>query len=181
MKPTLYDEKLAEPPPADRLRAMISALASGAAIDAALRTEIIDALKRHEVRQANDRLRKRGRGIEHQRWFAAEITKQLLDSGAARSVKAAAYAAAESSRWMKGQDPRTVTSNEVAAITRDYQKLAKSPDGYISTNDGGKFTVALISPLWLADAAARLEGIADPGISNADAHGVIALLFDPIK
>jgi hypothetical protein len=82
---SLYDEELEQPPPADRLRAMIKALASGTEIDAAMRTEIIDALKRHEVRRANDKSRStKGRSIEQPTWFAAAIVKELIDQRGAK-------------------------------------------------------------------------------------------------
>jgi ABC-type proline/glycine betaine transport system substrate-binding protein len=178
----LYDAKYEEPPAAARLRVMIKALASGAAIDADLRTEIIDALKRHEVRRANDKARSaKGREIEYGTWYAATIAKELIDHHGAKTVKDAIGAAAESLKWQTGLDPKSVTTKEHGAITRAYQKLNKSVDGYIATGGrgGGKFTVALITPAWMEDAAARLNGKPGSGATPVDAHGVIAILSDP--
>lgn len=177
----LYDESLEEPPAADRLRAMINMLASGAEIDAAMRREIIDALKRHEIRRANDALRnKRGRSIDHATWFAAFIAKELRDKHGAKSVKAAVAAAAESVKWQRGLNPRAVTLAECSVITRAMQKLNKSEDGFIETKDGGKFKVALVTSAWIDDAAARLAGQDRTMATPDQAHGAIAILTDPI-
>lgn len=156
MTAALYDKALEEPPPADRLRAMITALASGAEIDASLRAELIDALKRHVVRRRNDKLRARGRRIGFSTWLAARIAKELIDRRGAKTVKAAATAAAESVKWGSGLDPKSVTPEEVANVTRKYEKLNESVDGFIKVKNG-KFGMALISPAWIDDAAARLS------------------------
>lgn len=179
----LYDTKYEESPPADRLRAMINALASGAEIDADLRKELIDALKRHEVRRANDITRsQRARPIAYSTWYAATIAKELIDHYGA-TVKAAVWAAAESVKWQMGLNPKSVTTKEHATIMRHYQKLNKSIDGCIETKGkgGGKFKVALITPAWIEDAAARLNGKPGSGASPAGACGAIAVLSDPIK
>jgi hypothetical protein len=181
---TLYDTKYEEPPEAERLRAMISALASGAEIDADLRKEIIDALKRHEIRRENDKARaSRGREVEYGTWYAATIAKELIDHHGAPTVQAAVWAAAESQKWQTGLDPTSVTIQEHGAITRAYQKLNNSADGYIATDGrgGGKFKVALITPAWIEDAVARLNGKPGTGATPVDAHGVIAKLTDPIQ
>lgn len=180
----LYDEKLEEAPSADRIRAMIEALASGAEIDTAMRTEIIDALKRHEVRRANDELRrKKGRSIEQSTWFAAAIAKELIDHRGARPGVAFS-AAAKSVKWQSGLDPKSVTKQDGAKIKRAYEKLNASEDGYIGLSDGSKFKVCLISDAWLEDAAARLEGRGNIGSGAAldgSAHGLIVTLTDPIE
>lgn len=177
----LYDEALEEPPPADRLRAMINVLASGAEIEPAMRAEIIDALKRHEVRRANDALRKKkGVSIKHSIWFAAFIAKELLDNHNAKTAKAAVFAAVESVKWQMGLDPRGATTKEHATITRTMQKLSKSVDGFIETAGGGKFKVMQVSPAWIDDAVARLARADRTGAIPDQAHGVIAILTDPI-
>lgn len=177
----LYDEQLEQPPRADRLRAMINALAGGAEIDDAMRRELIDALKRHEVRLANDATRsKRGREIEYYTWFAAAITRELIDRFEAASVYDAANAATKSARWERGLDPERVTVADVDAVMRAYQKLNKSPDGYIALPSGEKFTVALIMPEWIEDAVARLNNIDRSVASSGNSLGVIAKLINPI-
>lgn len=180
----LYNESLEQPPTADRLRAMINALANGSEIDSSLRAEIIDALKRHEIRRANDDLRRtKGRGIEQPIWFAAAIAKELIEHRGAKP-KAAFIAAAKSAWWQQGIDPASTTDAVFERVERAYQKLNASKDGYIELSDGSKFAVALISDAWMEDAAARLVGRADIGSGAAldgSAHGVIAKLIDPIK
>lgn len=171
-----YNERYEQPPAADRLRAMISALASGAELDAAMRTEIIDALKRHETRRMNDVKRhKRGIDIKYSVWFAAFIAKELIDNHNAKTVKAAVAAAAESVKWQMGLDPRSVTLQERATITRSLQKLNKSGDGFIETKDG-KFTVSQVTPAWIEDAVARLVRVDRSAARPDQAHGVIAIL-----
>lgn len=151
----LYDESLEEPPPADRLRAMINILASGAELDAAMRKELIDALKRHEVRRENDRLRSMpGAGIAHSTWTAATIAKKLVNHHGA-NVKAGCWAAAESIKWLDGLDPKSVTENEYKKIRRAYDKLNASVDGFIETKEG-KFKNVLISDALINYAATRL-------------------------
>jgi len=180
----LYDESLEQPPAADRLRAMINALANGLEIDASLRAEIIDALKRHEIRRANDeRRRKKGRDIERPIWFAAAIAKELIGRHRA-NPKAAFIAAAKSAWWQQGIDPASTTDAVFDRVERAYQKLNASKDGYINLSDGSKFKVAFISEAWLEDAAARLVGRADIGSGAAldgSAHGIIVELTDPIE
>lgn len=154
MAHTLYDEALEQPPEADRLRAMIRALASGDELGQDMRTEIINALKRHEVRRENDKLRAmRGRSIEHGVWFAATIAKHLVDHCNA-PVKVAVITAIESFSEQQGLDPLF----DASKVTRAYQKLNKSPDGFIATADGGKFCVSQITQPWLDDAVKRLAG-----------------------
>lgn len=182
-KPVLYDTDLEQPPSANRLRAMIDALSSGAEIDASLRAEIIEALKRHEVRRANDKLRHaRGIGIAYSTWFAAAIAKELIDRRGATPVKAAITAAAKSAKYMRGQDPKSITAQDFAAVKKAYEKLNKSADGYISTRGGGKFGIVNISDAWLNDAAARLAGDANigSGAPPSSMGGIIVLLTDPI-
>lgn len=178
---SLFDEHLEQPPAADRLRAMISALASGAELDAAMRTEIIAALKRHEVRRANDALRhKKGVSIKYSVWFAAFIAKKLIENYNAKTVKAAVAAAAESLKWQMGLDSGSVTIQERAAITKSMQKLNKSIDGFIETTGGGKFKVVEVTQAWIDDAVARLRRVDRTGATPDQAHGVIAILTDPI-
>jgi len=162
----LYDESLEEPPPADRLRAMIRALASGAEIDAAMRTEIIDALKRHEVRRENDRLRStRGGGIAHSTLYAATIAKELVDHHGAPEVAVAIRAAEQSVRWQMGLKIRGSTdAADEASIRRAYEKINKSADGYLPMKNG-KFKVINITGAWIDDAVARLKGKAVTGAS----------------
>lgn len=160
----LYDEKLEEPPPADRLRAMIRALASGIEIDAVMRTEIIDALKRHEVRRSNDRVRStRGNGIAHTTLYAAVIAKELVDHHGA-PVGVAIRAAEESVRWQMGFEPRrgAIDVADEAKIRRTYEKINKSVDGYLPMK-GGKFKVTNVTGAWIEDAVARLTGNAATG------------------
>lgn len=179
---TLYDTKYEEPPEAERLRAMINALASGAEIDADLRKEIIDALKRHEVRWATHNMRRtKGNDIAYGTWFAATIAKELIDHHGATTVKAAVWAAAESLKWQTGLDPKSVTIQEHGKIKKAYEKLNNSADGYIATKSkgGGKFIVAQITPAWIEDAVARLNGKPGTGATPVDAHGVIAILSSP--
>lgn len=172
----LYDKSLEEPPPADRLRAMIAALADGAKINAAMRTEIIDALKRHEVRRANDKLRsKRGRSIAST-WEAAAIAKELIDKRGASSRKAF-IAAAKSLRWHSGFDPASVTKKDEANVKKHYEKLNASADGFIELSDGSSFSVS-INDAWLEDAAARLKGSSNIGSGAAldgSAHSIIVI------
>lgn len=178
----LYDEKLVEAPPANRLRAMIRALASGAEIDAAMRIELIDALKRHEVRRDNDRLRStRGAGIAYSTLYAATITKELVDHHHA-PVGVAIRAAEESVRWQMGLKPRRVAIDaaDEAKIRRTYEKINKSADGFLPMKNG-KFKVVSITDLWIDDAVARLKGKAGTGASPEGATGVIALLTNPIE
>lgn len=182
-KPVLYDTALEQPPSADRLRAMIDALSSGAEIGTLLRAEIIDSLKRHEVRRANDKRRHtRGIGIAYSTWFAAAIAKELINRRGAASVKVAITAAAKSAKYKQGEDPKSITAQYCAAVTRAYEKLNNSVDGYISTRGGCKFGVCNISDAWLNDAAARLSGDANigSGAPPSSMGGVIVLLTDPI-
>lgn len=178
----LYDESLEVPPPADRLRAMINILASGAEIDAAMRTELIDALKRHEVRRENDRLRStRGNGIAHATLYAATIAKELVDHHGA-PVGVAIRAAEESVRWQMGLKPRRVAIDpaDEAKIRRTYDKINKSVDGYLPMKNG-KFKVVSVTDLWIDDAVARLKGKAGSGASPAGATGVVVMLTNPAK
>lgn len=178
----LYDENLEQPPPKDRLRAMINVLASGAEIDADMRKELIDALKRHEARRENGRLRStRGNGIAHSTLYAATIAKELIDHHGAPEVGVAIRAAEESVRWQMGLKIRgAIDAADEAKIRRTYEKINKSADGYLPMKNG-KFKVASITDAWIDDAVARLKGRAGTGASPEGANGIIVMLSNPYQ
>jgi len=173
----LYDD---HPPSIDRLKVMIDALAAGGDLNVSLRSEIIDALKKHWARHDNERIKAKGRPIDVDAWLAASITKQLLEISGG-SLKGCARAAAESVAWKNGIEPSKVTAQDVLAVERNYNKLIKAEDGFIFQANGNKFCVAFISPTLLQAAEALLNRQSLVGLSPLEAGGAIARLYDPIK
>ena len=150
---TLYDETLEQPPPADRLRAMIGALADGAEIDAAMRTEIIDALKRHEIRRRNDELRATNhRPVAFHTFNAAAIARRLVDEYGVKPTYAA-RAAAKEYRLQYGLSNEALTDG---ATEREYRKIKDSPDYSKTLENGDKIQVALIDERLIAGALDRV-------------------------
>lgn len=171
----LYDDL---PPTVDRLKVMIEALASGEMLEAPLRAEIIDALKRHWARHDNDRIKARGRPIDVDAWLAASLTKHLLETGMG-NLKRCARSAAEAIEWKNGHERSKVTAQDVLAVERNYNKLKKGENGFIFQSNGDKFCVAFISPTLLQAAEALLNRQNLDGLLPGEAGGVIARLYDP--
>ena len=148
----LYDSKYEKPPAADRLRAMIRAIASGGEIDAAMRAEIVKALKSVEVRQANDETRKtRGRTIALETFMAASLAKKLIDTQGIKSQKRAVSVATEV--FIKTMKPKGSITD--VAVERCYRKL--DPDGALMTG-GSKLCPAIIPAQWISDAMSLIPG-----------------------
>ncbi len=180
----LFDIACEKPPAQDRLTAMIRALASGAEIGEALRTEIIDALKTVCVRQANDKTRStKGSSFAIHTFQAAALAKHLIDDHGVTPKKAAIGAAFESVQDRTGFRSKHFTAQ---AVGRRYREIKDSPDCSMKLPGGDKYVLAHISVGFVDDAIQRLPVSAkrcnsDIRIPEPTFVITVAHLFNPAK
>lgn len=140
---------------ADRLEAMILALASGDEISAPLRAEILSTLKSLEVVLVDDEARRhKRRGVALHTFQAAALARELIDNHDVKPKKNATRAAFESVRDRLGLTAELTYES----VERAYRKIKDSPDCSMRTPKGDKIVLALISDGFIEDALSRLPG-----------------------
>lgn len=171
----LYD---VTPPLPDRLRAMIVACASGDTLDAAMRTEIVSALKSIEARQSNERINHAGAPVALNTFRAAALARYLIDVHHVKPARCAIEAAAETLR--ANFAAISITDQ---AVARAYRKIKNTSDCSMATSNGDKFQLTNITNGVIDDALARLpvsaEGTRTGRAASPPFAIAVAYLFDP--
>lgn len=144
----LYDETL---PSADRLQAMIGALASGSGVDTTMRAEIMSALKSIQAKRLNDALRRAGTPMALPTFQAAALATVLVSNHRIRPARAAIQAAVETVRTLF-----TANRITIGAVARAHRTIKGTADCSMTTRKGDKYQLANITPGVIDYALARL-------------------------
>lgn len=173
----LYDDT---PLSANRLRAMILALASDNEIDASMRAEILSAVKSVEAKRANEEHRRVGTPVALHTFRAAALARELISKHSVKPAKCAITVAVETVRTRFNENEITY-----GAVARRYREIKDSPDCSMKTPKGDKIVLVLVTAGLIDDALARLpvsaKGIRTNRIPKPPFGIVVAHLFKPTK